>query len=259
MKMTQLIDLSVTLQNRPGIQYGHGDPEITYMSHEESARERAEVYGLKPDDFNIRGGRYAAVERVSIGTHDTTHLDAPWHFGPTSEGKPAKKIDEVPLEWCYGDGVLLDFHHKKAGESISAGEVSGALDKIGYRLKPGDIVLIRTDAYKHYGESGYANIHPGMNRESTLWLIEHGIKTMGIDAWGWDRPHKVMADELKAGNKEQFWEAHYLGMEREYVHLERLANLDKIPRPFGFKVAAFPIKIAGASGSWVRAVAIIED
>jgi kynurenine formamidase len=38
-----------------------------------------------------------------------------------------------------------------------------------------------------------------------------------------------------------------------------MANLDKIPQPFGFKVAAFPIKIEGASAGWVRAVAILED
>ena len=82
---------------------------------------------------------------------------------------------------------------------------------------------------------------------------------MGIDAWGWDRPHKFMVEELKAGNKEHFFESHYLGIEREYVHLERLANLDKIPEPFGFKVVAFPIKIEGASAGWVRAVAMIED
>ncbi len=257
--MTYLIDLSITLQNRPGIQYGHGDPEIIYMNHEESAKERISAYGLEPGDLDFRGGKYAALERVSLGTHDTTHLDAPWHFAPTSEGKPSKTIDQIPLEWCYGDGVVLDFHHKKTGEAITAGEVEEALITIGYQLKPWDIVLIRTDAYKYYGEPEYANIHPGMTRESTLWLIEHGIKTMGIDAWGWDRPFKVMVEEFKAGNKEQLWESHYLGIEREYIHLERLANLDKIPRPFGFKVIAFPIKIAGASGGWVRAVAMIED
>jgi len=257
--MTQFIDLSVTVKETAGIQDGHGEMQITYVSHEESARECARVYGLEPSDFDTRGGKYVAVERVCLGTHDTTHLDAPWHYGPTSEGKPSKTIDQVPLEWCYGDGVVLDFHHKNAGEGITAKEVEDSLDKIGYQLKPRDIVLIRTDAYKHYGEPEYMSIHPGMTRESTLWLIEHGIKTMGIDAWGWDRPHKVMVKELKAGNKRQFFEAHYLGNEREYVHLERLANLDKIPKSFGFKVIAFPIKIAGASGGWVRAVAMIED
>jgi len=67
-----------------------------------------------PKFIDLRGGKYCALERACLTTHDTSHLDAPWHYAPTSEGKPAKKIDEIPLEWCYGDGVVLDFHHKKA-------------------------------------------------------------------------------------------------------------------------------------------------
>ena len=257
--MVKLIDLSITLESRAGINYGHGEPEIIYTNHEESAQKRSAIYGLKPSDFDIREGRYAAVEQVCASTHETTHLDAPWHYTPISEGKPAKTIEQIPLEWCYGDGVVLDFHHKKAGDGITAREVKNALEKIDYRLKPWDIVLIRTDAYKYYGKSEYATVHPGMTKESTLWLIEQGIKTMGIDAFGWDRPHQVMVSELKAGKKERFWEAHYLGIEREYIHLERLANLDKIPKPFGFKLFTFPIKIARASAGWVRAVAMFED
>jgi len=257
--MTTFIDISATLSARAGINYGHGEPEITYVTHEESATTRAALYGLDPQDFAHRGGRYSAIERVSVGTHDTTHMDAPYHFGPVTEGKPSKTIDQIPLDWCFGDGVVLDFHHRKTGESITPADVEEALKKIDYKLKPRDIVLIRTDAYKFVGTPEYANIHPGMTAESTLWLINHGIKLMGIDAWGWDRPHKVMVEELKAGKKEQFWESHYLGNEHEYVHLERLENLDKLPCPSGFKVMAFPIKIARASGSWVRAVAMFED
>jgi kynurenine formamidase len=32
----------------------------------------------------------------------------------------------------------------------------------------------------------------------------------------------------------------------------------EIPIPYGFKIAVFPIKIKGAGGGWVRAVAILE-
>lgn len=126
-------------------------------------------------------------------------------------------------------------------------------------MKPLDIVLIRTDTDKHYSEPGYDNMHPGMTADSTRWLIQQGIKIMGIDAYGWDRPHDVMVKELKEGVKGKFWEAHFVGKETEYCHLERLANLDKLPKPYGFKVAVFPINIEGASAGWVRAVAIFED
>ena len=191
-------------------------------------------------------------------SHDTTHVDAPWHYYPTSEGKPAKTIDQIPLEWCYGDGVVLDFHYKKRGERIEASELEKALLKIDYKLKPFDIVLVRTDVYKHYGEPGWEDMHPGVTRDGTLWLIDKGIKMVGIDAWGWDIPHDIMAAELKAGIKGRFWESHLVGKEKEYCQIEKMASLDKIPRPFGFKVAVFPVKVEGASAGFTRAVAILE-
>ena len=63
--------------------------------------------------------------------------------------------------------------------------------------------------------------------------------------------------EVKSGIKGKVWAAHYAGKERECCHLENLANLDKIPCPYGFKAAVFPTKIERASGGWVRAVARI--
>ena len=251
--MTTLIDLSMTLTPRDR---GPRPPRIDYVNHERSAERSATAYGIRPEDF--RDGKYAAIEHITLTTHDTTHLDAPYHYGPTSEGRPARTIDQVPLEWCFSDGVVLDFIHKRKGENITEHEVRTALDGIGYTLKPLDIVLIRTDVYKHAGESEFAGLHPGVSREATLWLIDQGIKVMGIDAWGWDRSLSHMISDLKAGHSEQFWESHYLGWEREYCHLERLAHLDRIPVPHGFKVAVFPIKIENASAGWVRAVAILD-
>ena len=252
--MTEIIDLSVPLTLK-----GHRKrmPEITYLRHDETPKMYADIYGMKPEDFPE--GKYSASERIALGTHDTTHLDAPWHYYPTCGGKPARTIDQIPLEWCYNDGVVLDFHHKKKGEGITAYEVEQALTKIGYQLKPFDIVLIRTDIYKHYHEQGYEDMGPGMTRDSTLWLVDHGIKIMGIDTWGWDRPHDDMVADVKAGRVERFWEAHLVGKDKEYCHIERMANLDKIPRAFGFKVAVFPINIEGASAGWTRAVAILEE
>lgn len=251
--MTTLIDLSLTLTPRDR---SSRPPRIDYVDHEQSARRSASAYGIPLDAFQDR--RYAAIEHISLTTHDTTHLDAPYHYGPVCMGRPAKTIDQVPLEWCFSDGVVLDFSYKPPGENISEGDVRAALDRIGYTLKPLDIVLIRTDAYKHAGEPDFASLHPGVSRVATRWLIDQGIKVTGIDAWGWDRALGVMIEDLKAGNREQFWESHYLGREYEYCHLERLAYLDRIPVPFGFRVSVFPIKIEKASAGWVRAVAILD-
>lgn len=250
----KIFDLSDTLRNGTVEPLPH---KIEYLSHEDGARQAAEMFGLQPSDFP--DSKAWAVENVTLCTHSGTHVDAPYHFGPYSEGKPARTIDQMPLEWFYGDGVVLDFSHRKAGDLITAEDVQEALRKLNYKLKPGDIVLIRTDAYKHFGEPGYATLHPGMSEEATLWLIDQGVRVMGIDAWGWDRPFGVMAEEYKRGIRGRLWAAHFAGKKKEYCHIEKLANLDKLPRPYGFKVAAFPVKIEGASAGWARVVAIFED
>lgn len=249
---TRIVDLSSAIKNDTKEPLPH---EITYFSHEQGARQAADLFGLQPADFP--DARAWTLEEVKLSTHSGTHVDAPYHFGAESAGSPAKTIDEVPLEWCFGDGVVLDFSHRKAGELITAEDVQEALQKIGYRLKPGDIVLIRTDVWKRFDEPGYEELHPGMSAEATLWLVQQGIKMMGIDAWGWDRPFSVMAREYQEGVHGRLWAAHFVGKEKEYCHIEKMANLDKLP-PFGFKVACFPVKIEGASAGWTRAVAIFS-
>ncbi len=253
----RFIDLSVPLTNSPPGSYL--TTEIAYINHEQGAEYRSQVSGL-PKGF-FPDNKYCAHEKVTLSTHSGTHLDAPWHYGLTSEGKPAKTIDEIPLEWCFSDGVVLNLTHKKAGELITVKDIKEALGKIGYTIKPYDIVLIRTDASKHYNEPVYESIHPGMGRESTLWLIDQGVKVMGIDAWGWDRPMDVMLNECRGQGKagDIFFAAHFVGKEKEYCNLENLGNLDQLPQPYGFKVAVFPVKITRASSGWVRAVAIIEE
>ena len=150
---------------------------------------------------------------------------------------------------------MLDFHDFDRERPILIGDLEKALNKISYTLKPFDIVLIRTDATKHWLEEGYEDIGAGFTAESTIWLIDQGIKIMGKDSWTWDQPFDVMR---KRNQPEKFLEAHFIGHEKEYCHIENLTNLDKIPKPCGFKVSVFPIKIEKASAGWVRAVAIID-
>ena len=256
MARSKVIDRSVTLITNPP---GSFIPSaITYHTHEEGAKVRGKMFNL-PEDF-FPENKFAAEEEVNLSTHAGTHLDAPYHWGPMCEGKPAKTIDQIPLEWCYSDAVVLNFTHKKAGELITAKDVQKELARIKYKIKPLDIVLIRTDASMFYGQPGYEGKHPGMGKESTSWLIDQGVKVMGIDAWGWDRPLSVLMQEIKqSGDRSIFWAGHFVGKEKEYCHLENLANLDKLPKPFGFKVAVFPVKIDRASSGWVRAVAILEE
>jgi kynurenine formamidase len=116
-----------------------------------------------------------------------------------------------------------------------------------------------TGCDKKLGRGNYFE-QPGMGREGTLWLVEQGVNIIGIDAYGFDRAFKDMAEDYKrTGDGKMIWPAHFAGITKEYCHIEKLANLDKIPKPYGFKVACSPIKIAKASAGWVRAVAITEE
>ncbi|MBT1709819.1 cyclase family protein [Fulvivirgaceae bacterium PWU5] len=193
-----------------------------------------------------------------MGVHSTTHLDAPWHYAPTSEGKPAKTIDQVPLEWCYGDGIVIDMKHKADFEAITVEDIQQFLSKNNLSLKPGLIVLIKTGRDKHMGTKEFFERGTGMSAQATAWLIDQGIKVMGIDQWGWDLPLRYMVQKAReSGNAELFWEGHLVGRDKEYCHLEQLTNLDALPYQ-GFKVALFPLKIKGASAAPARVVAIMD-
>jgi kynurenine formamidase len=250
-----LIDLSDCISNDTSA-FEPNPHRITYVSHHEALAQVAR-YGLRPEWF--APGHAWAVESVTLSTHSGTHIDAPYHYAPTSGGEPARTVDQLPLEWFYSDGVRLDFRAKAASDGITANDVRGELDHIGYALKPLDIVLNWTGASAHFSEPGYDQRHAGLRADATCWLIEQGVKVIGIDAWGLDRPFTVMAQEAMAGHPEVFWETHFVGIEREYCQIERLAHLDRLPRPFGFRVSCFPYNIRGASAAWTRAVAILDE
>ena len=76
---------------------------IDYMTAEEGA-ERG-FYGLGPDHWPGRAAM--SGEAVSLSTHAGTHVDAPAHYGPADRGR-ARTIEEVPLSWLFGPGVVLD-------------------------------------------------------------------------------------------------------------------------------------------------------
>ncbi len=256
----KIIDLSIAIEAGLPSDPEMMIPQIDYTDHTQGAEQMTEFFpGLKKEQ--LPEGLGWAVETIRLTTHSGTHLDAPFHYHPKMDGgAKAITIDQVPLEWCFQDGVLLDFSDKPDGERISADEVEAKLKEIDYQLKPLDIVLVRTGADRFWGRPEYLVKGAGMTRESTLYLLERGVKVVGIDAWSWDRPLPYLAQEFQAkADPRVIWEAHFAGIERGYCHMEKMADLDKIPKPHGFKVACFPIKIKNASAGWTRPVAIIED
>lgn len=251
--MVRIIDLSVPLQ---GWALEPSPPEIVRWDHREGARRLASRLGVSPQDFP--GGQALAVEEVRAITHAGTHLDAPWHYGPSCEGRPARTVDQVPLEWCYGPGVVLDVRHRGPGEEITREDLEAALRRIGHRLRPRELVLLHTGASRFFGQPDYPERHPGLGPEGLEFLLDHGVKVVGTDAYSLDRPFSRMAEECRRGHPEALFPAHFLGRRREYCQVEKLANLELLP-PHGFTVAVFPVKVEGAGAAWCRAVAILEE
>jgi kynurenine formamidase len=253
----RLIDLSVSLEHEAAGEMAK--PRIEYVTHAAGGlKGMTDTFGAKPEDFVYSNGHGWAVENLVVGSHTATHIDAPYHYGVTSEGKPARRIDEVPLEWCFGPGVVLDMRHRKPGEVISVGDLQRKLSEIRYSLRPNDIVLIHTGAAARWGTPEYFR-QPGLDRDSTLWLVGQGIHMIGIDAWTLDREFAAqIADFRRTGDGRHIWPAHFAGITKEYCQIEKLANLDQLPRPHGFYVSCLPVKIKGGSAGWCRAIALVQ-
>lgn len=258
-RRVRLVDLSSTLSNDTK-EFEPNAHDIKYVDHREGMELGAKIMGWGEEMTRkvFARGYVWSVEEVRLSTHSGTHVDAPYHYGPTlADGSPAPTIDQVPLRWCFGDGVVLDMRHVDREVGITRADVEDQLAKIGYELKPLDIVLVQTGTDKYFDQPRYDFRHPGLRLEATKYLLEKGVRMIGIDAWGIDRAFDVLVKDVLAG-KVEFWESHFHGLEQPYLQIEKLANLDQLPRPFGFTVMAFPYKIRGASAGWTRVVALVE-
>jgi kynurenine formamidase len=253
----KILDLSVPLEHAAVSE--PWPPEVRYFTHAaEGLAQMRQFFGVRPEDLVYSGGQGWAIEEIQAITHTGTHVDAPYHYGAISEGQPARRIDEVPLEWCFAPGVVLDVRDLPAGAEITVAHLQAALDRSAYQLKPFDIVLLQTGADRRMDSRDYFR-QPGLGREGTLWLVEQGVKVIGIDAYTLDRPFADMvADYRRTGDGRHLWPAHFAGLTREYCQIEKLANLDQLP-PHGFYVSCFPVKIKAASAGWCRAVALVPE
>ena len=251
----RIVDLSVPILRSPGEVPDLLRTEISFSDHAAGAADIEAMFGVGSE--LLRDGEGWAVETFTrFGTHNSTHVDAPYHYNSEVEGRPAQTIDQLPLEWFFRPGVVLDFQSREDGEVVEAADVEQALAAAGHELAALDIVLIRTGRDAFYSEPDYMARGPGVSAGATRWLYERGVRVMGVDAWGWDRPlHMQAEDALAAGRPGIFWAAHQADL--AYCQIERLANLGELP-PSGFTVACFPLRLVGGSGAPARVVAILD-
>ncbi|MBU1121286.1 MAG: cyclase family protein [Candidatus Omnitrophota bacterium] len=266
----EIIDLSLPIDDQA---YEVHDISIDRVSHKDGIEKLNKVLMTKQPGGQqryIAGERiirkedlpdeeFLSLEIVHCPVHIGTHLDYSFHYGSKSEGRVSKTADQIPLQWCYQNGVKLDLSSKKATEVITAADLKDSLEKIKYELKPLDIVLLYTGADKLYGGEDYFSDYPGVSICAIDYLLDKGIKIFGVDTMGIDRPYKFMMKEfLQEKKTSSLWPAHFHGRKREFAHIERLANLDKLP-DLWFKVICMPVKIRQTGAAWARVVGIVNS
>jgi len=180
-----------------------------------------------------------AAEVIHLATHTGTHVDAPYHFNPDGS-----RIHEVGLSRLVGEAVLIDLGEKPPLSLISAEELKTCFEKVCY--ESGNIVLIRTGWVRMVGRAEYLTMNPGLSSDAADYLLKQGVASVGLDT-----PN---LDQAQASD----FPAHKTLLKRGVPIIENLANLDLIRSP-KFLFAGAPLKIRGASGSPIRAVAIIND
>lgn len=255
------VDLSIGIED--GVASEPDPATIERLDHREGAEYLAEnltAMGIDVSADDFPEGDALAWEEVHAITHTATHMDAPFHYGAESGGETARTIDEVPLEWCLGDAVVLDMRHLEAGAEIAVSDLKAALADLEYELTGEEIVIIQTGADEHWGTAAYLTEFPGMGREATLWLVEQGIDVIGTDAYGFDKPFLEMGQRFEEnGDSDELWPAHLAGRDHEYCQIEKMANLDELPRKTGVLLIAVPIVVEDGSAGWVRPVAVFPE
>jgi kynurenine formamidase len=250
------VDLSAPIRQSPAETPDVLRTDIEFSGHEEGARLVEGLLGV-PARLLRDGEGWATETFTRFGTHNSTHVDAPWHYNSRIQGQPAATIDALPLDWFFGPGVVLDMSTKGEGEKIDVADVEAELDRIGHELGERDIVLVRTGRDVFVEEPHYLAIGPGVTAAATHWLYERGVRVMGIDAWGWDGPLHLQAQEaLERDEPGIFWAAHQCDL--PYSQIERLVNLGELPAT-GFQVACFPLKLVGAGAAPARVVALVPE
>lgn len=256
----EIVDLGCYLDQAAYPPWGFS---ATYVDHRQGAKAMANFFNLRDftqSEEDVEASDFPeslglAWTFVRMSDHSGNHIDAPYHFGATVAGQPAKTIDQIPLFWCVGPGARLDFR-SHAGRDITVDDLKRELDRIEVQLAPGMIPLLWTGADAHLDTDQYWQSQAGLSVAGLHYLLDHGVKLIGIDAYAMDVSYNTMQQQFNEGEP-QFFPLHFVGREREHLHLEKLTNLGALPRPSGFFFVAMPVKLRNGSAGWVRPVAFV--
>ena len=147
-------------------------------------------------------------------------------------------IDRIlPLDLSFGDGIILDFHHKPINYEICINDVMLKLRNINCTLKPNNIIFFRT---KKIQVSDNFTYHTSISPEVNEYLYTLGIRILGIDSSNLLNSTSL---NINLSNK-------------KCCCIENLTNLNQLPT-HGFKVALLPEKKIN-NVNYLKTIAILE-
>ena len=185
--------------------------------------------------FDIQG--YIS-EIMFLSTHTGTHMDAPFHFNPNGQ-----TIDQVEVNRYICINAILIKIQKNANEMITSDDIA---HNKKYEIKEKDTVVFSTGWEKQIKQKdNYIRNNPGLSKDAAQYLVEKKVNAVGIDC-----------PSIDIGTDSGFI-AHKILLSNQILVIENLCNLYEFTNG-KFTLLVTPLKLAGASGSPIRAIGIEE-
>jgi kynurenine formamidase len=188
-------------------------------------------------DKNIKNDGYNS-ELLFLSSHTGTHLDAPYHFQEKGE-----KIHEISLKRLVSSAILVK-SRKKGDQTITKTDIQKFEKKHG-KIPSGSTVIFWTGWQKMIKNISYFIRNPGLSTAAAKYLVSKKINLVGTDS-----------PSIDLGKDKRF-PVHHIFSKNNVLIVENLTNLEKI-RSSKFHFVVLPLKLKGATGSPVRAIAFVE-
>ena len=214
----KILDLTLTISNK--IPTFPGSPQPNFIPWEK----------IKDDGYNL--------ELLFLSSHTGTHLDAPYHFL-----EKGSKIHEISLKKLVSNAVLIK-SRKKRNETITKTDIQKFEKKHG-KIESFSSVVFWTGWQRNLQKDNYFTKNPGLSVSAANYLASKKVSLVGIDSPSID---------LGADSK---FPVHHIFAKKGILIVENLANLEKI-RFSKFHLVVLPLKLKGATGSPVRAIAFVD-
>ena len=181
---------------------------------------------------------------IDMYTHTGAHIDALIHVRAGGW-----QTEDIALEQVIGEGVVLDFSDKGASEAIDVGDLERHAD----RIRPGDMLLLRTDwGDKCFGQPEFFTDSPYVTEKGVEWLVERKPKLVGFDFI-----EDYCIRDRSYDPRELY--CHQLLMGAGIPIVEQLVNLGSLPSEERFLLFAPFVKLVGSDGAMARVFALVDE